>query len=581
MTKVLDIRSAVLTHPGRKRPHNEDFVSFFEPDSNEELAQSGRVYVVADGVGGAAKGERASQYATQKVLFDYYNDDDPDLSKRLVRAIRKAGNEIFDHAEQQYAFTQMEPTMVMAVVRGDELIVANVGDSRVYLIRGGEVHQITHDHTSAGELLRNGEITEEEARHIKGKHRITRSIGGHRDVRVDVFKDIHLRSGDRILLCTDGLTRYASRQNIAQFSKEKNPEDAVENAVQFANNSGGSDNISVALIAVGDAIDPDASAIRRGEAPVPIDWDTMDTQPPAYQVASKRRRWSTRMVLAIGAISLFLIAAIILIPIILIPLLNGNLQQDKAVDALDVANEAEKTSVPTALDISEKQTPTPVVTASPVPVDENTNSSEQPQNGLIEVPFDQDTFEQDWNIASCSGEGRLKPYIEENSLILIDGLGDPFCWINPELSERLTNYSLRIEAELFGCSDDASEDAFGIAYWVQDPGNARMIEFSCNGSYNLTEFQSNDHKPGAWTSLKLLDFRLHQHTFLITIENGEIKSFFVDKVEIHLEEKSEKGVVEEVSLEVGIYAYTKVSDPFKLRVLKFEYCIDCFVPTDP
>jgi len=280
MTDDRIIISAAQTDPGRKRANNEDFCAFFEPDLPEEIRRSGRLYVVADGVGGAAKGERASQYAAQKVLYEFYRGSEPDIGARLRRVIREAGNDIFDHIEQSGRPAKMATTMVAAVIRDEALTVANVGDSRSYLIRAGHARQITRDHTIAGEMLQYGEIDEQEARSVKGKNRLTRSLGGERDVHVDVFQNIHLQSGDRVLLCSDGLDRYASREDIARLASLGTPEEAAGSCIEFANQRGGGDNVTVIVVHVGEPQLAGAPTIpRRGLEPGPVDWDEMVTQP--------------------------------------------------------------------------------------------------------------------------------------------------------------------------------------------------------------------------------------------------------------------------------------------------------------
>lgn len=306
---MYEIKSAVLTHPGRKRPHNEDFVAFFEPSDPAELTQSGRLYIVADGVGGEAKGEKASQYAAQKVLFDFYNNPDPDLGARLGRALRNAGNEIHEHVAQSELPRRMATTMVAAVVREDLLTIANVGDSRAYRIRNGQAHQITRDHTIAGELMRNGEVTEEEAMRVKGKHRLTRSLGGERDVHVDLFQEIQLQPGDRILLCSDGLAKYTLSEDIARLSSTGDPEDVVHNWVDFANQRGGSDNITVALIEVGQPLEADVPTVRRGELPTDVDWDAMVTVPLVGESHRPRRRRLDRRQIALLTIAAIAVVA--------------------------------------------------------------------------------------------------------------------------------------------------------------------------------------------------------------------------------------------------------------------------------
>lgn len=273
------INSAALTDRGRKRPQNEDFVEFFEPDEVDELQASGNLYIVADGVGGASKGERASQYAAQKVLYEYYQYPEVEPSERLRQAFRLAGNEVYQYAEESERFMRMATTMVAAVIRGDSLTVANVGDSRAYLIREGKIQQITRDHSFVGEMVRDNLMTEEEALKSRNKNRITRSLGGELNVKVDIFPDIPLQTGDKILLCSDGLTRYTTRQDLQAFTEVGSPSEIVSRLIDFANRSGGVDNISAQLIEVGPTVEEAdmVGLISRGQEPIPVDWETMDT----------------------------------------------------------------------------------------------------------------------------------------------------------------------------------------------------------------------------------------------------------------------------------------------------------------
>lgn len=247
---MLQLRYSLLSHPGRKRQHNEDFVASFDPDNQDDLQRSGRLFILADGVGGASKGERASQYAAQKVLFEYYRTPEKPPEERLSDLIRQVGNEIYMFAQESEVFMRMASTMVAAVVRNDRLTVANVGDSRLYLVRDGVVNQITKDHSWVAEMVRDGVMTEQEAMQSKRKNRITRSIGGELNVKVDIFSNIPLQSGDRILICSDGFSQYADREQIGRMIAQRSPEEAASAMIEYANRSGGSDNISVIVIEV-------------------------------------------------------------------------------------------------------------------------------------------------------------------------------------------------------------------------------------------------------------------------------------------------------------------------------------------
>jgi len=271
--------SFALTHPGRKRSSNQDFVTFFEPENPEDITESGSLYIVADGVGGAAQGDRASRYAAQKVLHDYYRNPKAGVGERLRVALRQAGNEIYNFAERRGEF-RMATTMVAAVIRDDLLTVANVGDSRAYLFRDGVVRQISRDHSLVGEMVREGVMTPEEARRSKMKNRITRSLGGETNVDVDVYRDISIQLGDKILLCSDGFSQYATPEEIAQLLSQGRPEEISGRLIDFSLKRGGSDNISTILIEIApESSEDDTEHSGRGQFPVPVDWDTMDTIP--------------------------------------------------------------------------------------------------------------------------------------------------------------------------------------------------------------------------------------------------------------------------------------------------------------
>jgi PPM family protein phosphatase len=280
---LYSIHSASQSHPGLKRPRNEDFLAIYEPDDPSELQASGRLYIVTDGVGGAAQGDLASQYAAEKVLREYFRSSQLHPGSRLRQAMRQVGNEIYHYAAENLGPVHMATTMVVGAIWEDSLTIANVGDSRAYLIRNGAAQQLTRDHNLASELVRDGVITEEEAQNSPVKSRITRSLGGELDVFVDVFPDIPLRPGDRLLLCSDGLTRYARPDDVVRLAIEGSPEEAVQRMVDFANDAGGIDNTTLILIEIGeDTGHPDATLQPASGEEVQIqlpDAATADTLP--------------------------------------------------------------------------------------------------------------------------------------------------------------------------------------------------------------------------------------------------------------------------------------------------------------
>jgi PPM family protein phosphatase len=276
---MYQLLSAGLTDLGRKRKNNEDYIAFFEPEDNDELKASGCLYIVADGVGGAIKGEKASRYAAQKVLFEYYRHPELSPQERLRESMSQAGNDLYNYAQDTHD-SPMATTMVAAAIRGDTLTIANVGDSRGYFIRGEKVEQITHDHSLAGEMLRNGLITEEESHKSKVKNMLTRSLGGEFAVHVDIFPEIPLLPGDRILLCSDGLTRYAGREDIFSISKQGSPEEVVNKLIAYANHKGGADNISTVFIEIKPVESGQELNLNKTHRQIQVeaDWENIPTQ---------------------------------------------------------------------------------------------------------------------------------------------------------------------------------------------------------------------------------------------------------------------------------------------------------------
>lgn len=268
---MLSIEVASATDIGRKRSHNEDAIATWEPDEAPGLARSGCLYIVADGVGGAAAGEVASRYAADKVCYEYFAAEDPDQGRRLVAAIMQAGNDIFDYNQSHPDQREMGTTLVAAIVHHDRLIVANVGDSRAYFMRGNAIEQITTDHNMVARMLAQGEISDEEAAVHPWRNRLTRCLGKDPDITVDVFERT-LQPGDVVVLCSDGLTRHVQDDEIAHIIHEIGPARAVSRLVDLANSRGGQDNITVIILSVGK--NSARKNRRRSEAPAAPDLDT-------------------------------------------------------------------------------------------------------------------------------------------------------------------------------------------------------------------------------------------------------------------------------------------------------------------
>ncbi|MFN2187353.1 MAG: Stp1/IreP family PP2C-type Ser/Thr phosphatase [Candidatus Promineifilaceae bacterium] len=244
-----EIVNALLnTDRGCIRDHNEDFVGMAEPQKPSDEVRDGFLYIVADGVGGSDFGEVASEYATERTIFHYLDSYDiGDWRQRLVQAVEAANGDLRRLIAERGTGNRMATTLVATVIHGEWATIANVGDSRGYHWRDGHLEQITHDHSLVARLVEEGAITPEEAEHHPRKNVIIHSLGSENRPRIDVF-DVRLRTNDRIILCSDGLTRHVSDAEIADAAWNNDLEAATAELVELAKERGGEDNISVGIV---------------------------------------------------------------------------------------------------------------------------------------------------------------------------------------------------------------------------------------------------------------------------------------------------------------------------------------------
>jgi serine/threonine protein phosphatase PrpC len=238
---------AALSHPGQVRELNEDSYGIVEEQniSAEAVARKGRLYAVADGMGGHAAGEIASQQAIESLFEHYYADLELPPAESLRGAAVKANEAIFSHSSGDQA--GMGTTLVAAVVKDDRLWVLNVGDSRAYLVHKDDISQTTHDHSWVGQQVEAGILTEEQARQHAYRNIVTRSLGNTPTVEIDLFQR-DLAAGDVLVLCSDGLTNLVKDDEIREAVSEGPLADAVQRLVDLANARGGSDNITVVAV---------------------------------------------------------------------------------------------------------------------------------------------------------------------------------------------------------------------------------------------------------------------------------------------------------------------------------------------
>jgi PPM family protein phosphatase len=263
----MEIRYWASTDVGRKRAANED---------NFLIDQDLKLFVVADGMGGHASGEIASAMAVHIVrevvaaerdILQRYDDDDPrshvEVCTLLEYAVHHACELIHHKAKHEPEKKGMGTTIVVLIIIGARGFIAYVGDSRIYLLRGGIVYQLTEDHSLRNELIRMGKITADEfedSPYAGFKNAMTRAVGVYETVEVDTL-DFDIVAGDAFLLCTDGLYEYLDDSDIATHIGLPETRDVPGRLIEIANTRGGKDNITALIIQmIGDAEDQGRAA---------------------------------------------------------------------------------------------------------------------------------------------------------------------------------------------------------------------------------------------------------------------------------------------------------------------------------
>lgn len=236
------MKSFGITDIGLVRKFNQDY----SLESDRQVGNLDNLYIVCDGLGGRNAGEYASS-VTAETFFEVVENSDSKMPLSIFKeACRKVNDKIFSKGKEE-EFAGMATTLVAATIRDDTVYVVNVGDSRAYII-GDEVTQITWDHSYVGELIRNGKITRDEARHHAKNNVITRAIGAEPDVQPDYFQ-ARLDEDEVLLLCTDGLYNMLDEETIQDVVLSRGSLKSRARAlVELANEAGGKDNIAVVLV---------------------------------------------------------------------------------------------------------------------------------------------------------------------------------------------------------------------------------------------------------------------------------------------------------------------------------------------
>jgi protein phosphatase len=237
---------AGLSDPGRRRRRNEDSFVVEPP-----------LFVVADGMGGAQAGEVASRLAAS-AFREFHEADNLEAAERVTAIVQEANRRIYDRAAEDRSASGMGTTVTAALVEEGRITIGHVGDSRAYRFRGGELEQLTDDHSLVADLVRGGRLSPEEADAHPQRSVITRALGTDPEVDVDTIT-VEAEPGDVLLLCSDGLTSMVADDEILRIvSAAPSLEDAAAQLVAAANRSGGEDNITVVLFRVDGGVDETA-----------------------------------------------------------------------------------------------------------------------------------------------------------------------------------------------------------------------------------------------------------------------------------------------------------------------------------
>lgn len=277
----MNVKIGAKTDVGRVREVNEDSYLVHEP-----------LFVVADGMGGHTAGDVASSTAIDTIK-GRSSTANPEDMETLAELVRGANAQIWEKANSDPTLRGMGTTCTLLLLDGAKAHFAHVGDSRSYLLRGDTLTQLTEDHTLVGRMVKEGRLTEEEAENHPQRSVITRALGVDSEVEVDLFS-VDVAAGDRLLICSDGLSSMIDSDAIKNaLTEESEPQSAAERLIEFANEAGGEDNVTVVVLDF-DGAGGKATAAWKRE-------DTLDSPPPTAPNKDTSTPSSSEMTLAPGS----------------------------------------------------------------------------------------------------------------------------------------------------------------------------------------------------------------------------------------------------------------------------------------
>ncbi len=243
------IEVSVQSDIGCLRQNNEDSFGYWEPEDDQQFLRKGRLAVVADGMGGYEGGQEASRLAVETLLEVYrdFGGDDPQAA--LVEALQAAHEQIRQYSFAHPELRGMGTTCTAAAIVQDALYYVHVGDTRLYLIRDGQITRVTRDHSYVGRLVESGMISQEEAETHPQRNILTAALGTNPDLIMDSpGRPEPLRPEDVLLICSDGLWGQVRDSEILDAVENKSAEQAGRKLIELARERGGPDNITVEIL---------------------------------------------------------------------------------------------------------------------------------------------------------------------------------------------------------------------------------------------------------------------------------------------------------------------------------------------
>jgi|GEM_PF-1120209 len=402
-----DIGVASHSDVGLVRQANEDSYLVVDPSDPQVKQSRGQLVIVADGMGGHVGGATASRIVVETVATTYMNDHQTPIAQSLGVAVEEANRAVHAESQRNLELHKMGSTCTALVIHQGFAYLAHVGDSRCYLVRNGQLQQLTVDHSKVGLLVASGMITPEEAETHPEKNVILRSMGPKPHVDVDILPEpFQLMEGDRLVLCSDGLNAHVRDPMIAQMVQSYPIEEATRQLVEAAKMGGGTDNITVAVVRVG----PDIPAGVRTPSPVPLS----QPKPPSSSSNNDQMR-------VIGGIVIGMLLAALLFMAFSggdsKESGDGDESQDDVVHSDNQGSENPDTRDPLA-DRELDEDPLPDLQAAECPVAEMDDSVCEP---FLTQGFDTKEKGRDRAVAltACNGweeacaDGEIKNYLEE------------------------------------------------------------------------------------------------------------------------------------------------------------------------